>query len=134
MDERRQQRIEITGCGQADADRIDNQRAVEILQDNSAATFCHANGFNELHEVVADQHHIRAFAGDIGSRTHGHANSGFTQSGCVVNAVAEHGHHSPFPNLFRDLRGFLLRKKIGVNIADTELAGHRLARSAGYPQ
>src|SRR5579864_493532 len=49
MYERGQQRIEITGCGQTDADRIDDQRAVEILQDNAATAFGHANGLNELH-------------------------------------------------------------------------------------
>ena len=123
MNEGGQQRIEITGCGQADADGIDNQRTVEILQDNSAAAPGHANGFNELHEVVADQDNIGAFTGDICSGTHGDANGGFTQSGCVVNAVTEHGHHPPFPHLFRDVTGLLLWKKFGVNIANAKMAG-----------
>src|ERR1035438_497034 len=121
-----QKRVEITGRGKADADGIDDQRAVEILQNDAAAASCHTNGFNELHEVVADQHHICTFAGDIRSRTHGYANRGFAQRGCVVDAVTEHGNHSPFPHLFRNETGFLIGKKLGVNIADAEFAGYRL--------
>src|ERR1039457_78765 len=64
-----QQRVEITGRGKADTYRIDDKGAVEILEDDATAASCDANSFNELHEVVADQNHIRTFAGDICSST-----------------------------------------------------------------
>ena len=88
MNECGQKRVEITGRGKADADGIDDHRAVEILQDDAAAASCHANGFNELNEVVADQHHIRTSTGDICSRTHGYAYRGGRMGiGCRLRGV-----------------------------------------------
>src|ERR1035441_6273670 len=111
MNKCRQQWIEETSRCQADADGIDDQGAVEVLHDDSPAVSSYANGFNEVCQVIADKNHIRTFAGDIGSRTHGNANCGFAQRGRVVDTVSEHGHHSPISNLFRDETSLLFWKE-----------------------
>ena len=46
------------------------------------------NCFNKFRQIIADKHDIRALAGNIGSRTHRHANGSHTEGGRVVDAVA----------------------------------------------
>ena len=95
MNERRQQRIEKPNCCQPNADSINNQRAIKVLEYDGAATPGDADGFHELLKVVANQNHVGAFAGDVRSASHGHADGGVHERGSVVDAVAEHGHDSP---------------------------------------
>ena len=125
------QRIELARCGQADTDGVDDEGAVEILENNAAAVSGDANSFDEFHQVVADQHYIRALAGDIGSGNHGDSNSGFAQRGSFIDTVTERRHRSSFPHLFRDETGLLLWKKLGMNIADAELANYWLRSLRG---
>ena len=91
MNKRCQQRVENAGRSQADADGIYNQRAVEVLKDDPAAVSGDAHGFDELVEIVADQHYIRAFPGNIRSRSHGYTDGRLAERGRVIDAVSQHG-------------------------------------------
>jgi hypothetical protein len=67
MDECSQQWIQQAGGCQANADCVNNQRSIEILKDNSTAAARDTDGFDKLHQVVANENHVGAFAGHIGS-------------------------------------------------------------------
>jgi hypothetical protein len=94
MDKGCKKRIQQPCSRKTNADCVDDQHSVEILENNPPAAPGHANSLNEFHEVIANQNYIRALAGDIGSRAHGYAHSGFAQRRRVVDAVSEHGHCS----------------------------------------
>ena len=95
MNERSQQWIEKSSRCQPNADGIDDQGAVKVLEDDGSAAPGDADRLHELLKIVANQDHVGAFAGDVGSASHGHADRGIHQRGSVVDAVAEHGHDSP---------------------------------------
>ena len=124
MDKGCNKRIQQSGSRETNADGVDDQRSVEILENNPPAAPGNANSFNEFHEVTANQNYIRAFAGNISSPSHGYAHSGFAESGRVVDAISEHGHCSSRSNLLRDEVSLLFGKQFGTNIVDAEMTGY----------
>ena len=73
MDKRRKERVKESYRSQSDADGIDDEGAVEVLQDDSAAVFSNADGLYKLCQVIADQDDIGTLASDIRTGAHGHA-------------------------------------------------------------
>src|SRR5579863_2614204 len=55
VDQRRQKGVEKARRCQANADGIDNQRAVEILQDDAPAVARDADSIYKLCQIIADQ-------------------------------------------------------------------------------
>ena len=124
MDKGCKQWIQHSSRGQTDADRIDDQGAVEILENNRPAIPGYANSFNEFHEVIANQDYISAFAGHIGSCAHSDADSGFAERRRIVDAISEHGHCSSRSHLLRDEVSLLLGKQFGMNLINAEMTGY----------
>ena len=98
-----------------------------------AAVSGDADGFDELHQIVTDQHDIGAFTGNIGSRTHGDANCRFAECGSVVDAVSEHGHRVSFLDLLRDEGGLLFRQEFGISLSDAERSATASATAFASP-
>ena len=86
-----------------------NQGSVEILEDDCPASPGNANSLNEFLEVVADQDDVSAFASDIGPASHRYTHGGLGQRRCIIDAIAQHGDHSPTLCMCSDLNRFLLR-------------------------
>ena len=99
MDKGCKQRIRQSNRSQADATGIDDKSAIEILEDNPAAFAGNADGFDELHQVVTNQHDISAFTGNIGARSHGDTNGRFTECGSIIDTVSEHRHRAAIESL-----------------------------------
>ena len=114
VDKRCQQRIQQLNCSQADADGVHDESAVEVLEDNSPAVPGDADGFDELHQVIADQHNIGAFTGNICAGSHGDTDRRFTERGSVVDAVSEHRHRVAFPDLLGNKGSLLFRQEFGI--------------------
>jgi RHS repeat-associated protein len=112
VNEGREEGVEVSGGSEADADGIDDEGAVEVLQNNGPAVVGDADGFHELHQVVANEDDVGAFAGNIGSGAHGNADGGFAEGGGVVDAVSQHGDHLPLPHLVGDEGGLLIGQQL----------------------
>ena len=67
MDKCSQERIEISKGCHADANGIHQQRASKILPDDGASLAGDADGFNQLHKIIANQEDLRTFLGDVGA-------------------------------------------------------------------
>src|ERR1700723_924042 len=106
-----QKRVEKASRGQADADGIDNQSTVEVLQDDPPAVARDANSINEFGEIVADQNHIGAFPSDIRSGPHRYTNTRLAECRCVIDAVSQHSHRSTFFPLSGNESSLLFREK-----------------------
>jgi hypothetical protein len=77
MDKGRKQRVEETGGGETYANSVDDQRPIEVLQDNSSAITGDPDCFDELHQVVPEENYVGALARDISSCTHCDSNGRF---------------------------------------------------------
>ena len=67
MNESRQGWIEQSGGGQTNSNHIDGDRTGKILPDDAPCPARDRQGFGELQQVIAEQHHIGAFARNVGS-------------------------------------------------------------------
>src|SRR5205809_279364 len=73
-----------------------------------------------------DQDDIGRLDRDVGTGTDRDPDIRLRQSGCVVDAVADHRHLPTLPLEFLDLVGFLLRQDLCEYLLDAELAGDPL--------
>ena len=126
VDKRCKQRIQQTNRSQADADDVHDESAVEVLEDNSPAVPGNADGFDELHQIITNQHNIGAFTGNVGTRSHRDANGRFTKRGSVVDAISEHRHRVAFSDLLGDKGGLLFRQEFGIGLNDAKATGDGL--------
>ena len=74
----------------ADAERIDHERAGEVLPDDAAGAPGDRERLDEAQEVVAEEHHVRALARDIRTRAHADADARRRERRRVVDAIADH--------------------------------------------
>ena len=73
MDKRGEKRVQqAKGC-HAHAYSVDKQRACKILHDDPTTATREVQSLDQLGEITSNQDHIRAFAGDIRSRSHGNS-------------------------------------------------------------
>ncbi len=84
--------------------------SVEVLQNDSPAIPGDANSLYKLAQVIADQHHICALAGQIRSCSHRNADRSLTQGWCIVDPIAQHGNRTALFDLFGDKGSLLLRQ------------------------
>lgn len=68
------------------ATQVDHDRAGEVLPDDPARASCDRKRFDEAGEVIAEQNHVSAFAGHVGSRSHGDTHACLRQGRSVVDA------------------------------------------------
>lgn len=90
----------------------DSQRVVENGKDEILPNVAHngaaqANGLRDAAEVAFYQRDARALHGHVGAGTHGDTDVGFTQSRCVIDAVASHGDVFAFLTELFDMGHFL---------------------------
>src|SRR5580658_6317849 len=92
VDERSEQRVQETEPREHDAEPIDEQGSREVLQDDAAASAGDPQSLDELEKVVAQQHDVRRFPRDVGSRAHRDPDVRLSECRCVVDAVSDHRH------------------------------------------
>jgi hypothetical protein len=124
VNERREQWIEQTNSGQDDTDAVDRDRAHEIDDDDAVAAACQHQRVHERHEVITDEHHVRALTRDIRPRAHRHAHAGLHEGRRVVDTIAHHRDGSAFRQERLDALSLVVREEIGVDRVDTDLLGN----------
>jgi hypothetical protein len=131
VDESRQQRVDHSNGRQSNAQRIDRQRPVEVLDNHRTAPTGGFDGCGELPQIVSNQEHIRAGMGDFRSTAHCHAYMGVGERGSIVDAVSDHGNCSAQTNqLFHTGRLSFWQQAAG-NLTDSDTLGNRLGGCFG---
>ena len=80
----------------------------EILPDVAHSGTAQADGLRDAAEVAFHQRDARALHGHVGAGTHGDTDFGFTQSRCVIDAVASHGDVIAFLTKLFDMGHFFI--------------------------
>jgi hypothetical protein len=86
----RKQWIEYTDRSEADAQRVHQQCAHEIRQDDTATAPCDLKRLGKQQQIITQQHDIGTLASYIRSRTHGDSNRGLNQGRSNVYTITEH--------------------------------------------
>src|SRR5579863_7509048 len=118
MDKCSKQWVQQTDGCQADANGVDDQCSIEILKDYSTAVTRDANSFDKLHQVVANENYVGAFAGHIGSCPHGHSDRCFTQGWSVIDTITNHCHDLTAARALGDLCHLCFGKEIRAETKD----------------
>ena len=72
-------------------------------------------------QCIGDQHDVRGFSGEIASYApHGHPDGGRTQSGSIIDAIANHDNRG----VFLDVSQFIFGKTSGPNIPNPQRLCH----------
>src|ERR1700756_1150779 len=96
MNECGKQWIEESDSGHSHPDTVYDQRSPEVLHDDATAAAGNFDGFHKFGKIVANEHHIRALASHIGSRSHGNPNTGLGECRRVIHSVTYHRDATTF--------------------------------------
>jgi hypothetical protein len=88
-----------SGGGEPDADGIDDQDAVKVLEDDGTAAPGDADGFHELLKIVA----IKTTSALSRATSVPLSDGRIHESGSVVDLIADHGHDSPETEFGKEL-------------------------------
>ncbi len=120
MDRSGEQRVEEAEGSEDDAERVDADRAGEVLPDDSARPSRDGKRFDEAFKVVSEQHHVGALLRHVRAGPHGDTDIGLSQRRGVVDAVADHGDDTLLRHEGIDAFQLVLRQQFRFDLPDAE--------------